>query len=150
MCYPRSYDTGSKQCECYTDHELIIQCALKCTEGGVLLQYNLCMTFLKDSNMLSVSFCSYFDVQGHNISTESGFIILPKNTSELNDYMCGPLNRKGIMCSECIEGYGTSVTSTKIQMLRLHKCLVWSASSHISRSCSCHYLFPCSTSFSQT
>ena len=25
--------------------------------------------------------------------------------------MCGPMNRKGIVCSECIDGYGPSVTS---------------------------------------
>ena len=25
--------------------------------------------------------------------------------------MCGPMNRKGILCSECIDGYGPSVTS---------------------------------------
>ena len=114
MCSPGSYyDTSSKQCKCYADLELNSQGGLKCYKGEVLLHYNFCMTFVKDSDMLSVSFCPYFDVQGHNISTEPGFIRLPKNISELNDYMCGPMNRKGIVCSECIEGYGTSITSTK-------------------------------------
>ena len=36
---------------------------------------------------------------------------LPKNISELNDYMCGPMNRKGRICSECIDGFAPSVTS---------------------------------------
>ena len=119
MCYLWSYDTGSKQCECYTDHELNIPwpAAVRCTKGRILLQYNFCMTFLKDNNTLSMDFCSYFDVQGHNISAEPGFISLPKNISELNNYMCGPMNRKGIVCSQCIEGYGISVTSTKLRCL---------------------------------
>ena len=38
-------------------------------------------------------------------------IILPRNLSQLNDYMCGPLNRKGHLCSECADGFGPSVTS---------------------------------------
>ena len=36
---------------------------------------------------------------------------LPKNLSQLNDYMCAPLNRKGLVCSECADGFGPSVTS---------------------------------------
>ena len=49
-----------------------------------------------------------------NIS-EPGFINLPDNISELNDYMCGPMNRKGHLCSECINGFGPSFTSIGYQ-----------------------------------
>ena len=38
-------------------------------------------------------------------------IPLPRNLSQLNGYMCGPLNRKGLVCSECADGFGPSVTS---------------------------------------
>ena len=68
----------------------------------------------KETNTVSVGFCAYFALNGHNIS-EPGFISLPENISELNDYMCGPMNRKGILCSECIDGYGPSVTSPKFR-----------------------------------
>ena len=40
-----------------------------------------------------------------------GFITLPDNVSELNDYMCGPMNREGLICSECIEGFGIPMIS---------------------------------------
>ena len=53
----------------------------------------------------------YFEIRGHNKSETPGFISLPDNVSELNDYMCGPMNRKGFVCSECIEGFGPSFTS---------------------------------------
>ena len=43
--------------------------------------------------------------------TELGYIRLPDNISELNDYMCGPMNRKGLLCKDCIDGFGPSVTS---------------------------------------
>ena len=38
-------------------------------------------------------------------------IHLPMNLSQLNDYICGPMNRKGLVCSECADGFGPSVTS---------------------------------------
>ena len=79
-----------------------------------LLSYNFCMTYKEETNTLSVSLCKYFELHGHNVS-KPGFIILPSNISELNDYMCGPMNRKGIVCSECIEGYGPSVTSLEFR-----------------------------------
>ena len=33
------------------------------------------------------------------------------NLSQLNDYTCGRLNRKGLVCSECADGFGPSVAS---------------------------------------
>ena len=37
-------------------------------------------------------------------------IQLPKNLSQLNNYICGSLNRKSLVCSECADGLGPSVT----------------------------------------
>ncbi len=47
-----------------------------------------------------------------NITVVSGmYIQLPNNISELNDFMCGPVNRKGRVCNECIDGFAPSVIS---------------------------------------
>ena len=106
------YDNETKRCECLSslfntfDHETSVMCS----NDRVFLSYMFCLTHNKETNILSASFCTYFALDGHNIS-EPGFISLPENVSELNDYMCGPMNRKGIVCSECIDGYGPSVTS---------------------------------------
>ena len=43
--------------------------------------------------------------------SEPGYIKLPHNISELNDYMCGPMNRKGFLCEECIDNFSVSMTS---------------------------------------
>ena len=43
--------------------------------------------------------------------SEPGYIKLPHNISELNDYMCGPMNRKGFLCKECIDNFSVSMTS---------------------------------------
>ena len=57
-----------------------------------------------------IGLCPYFQVKGHNV-TDYGYIKLPDCISELNDYMCGPMNRKGLLCKECIDHFGPSLTS---------------------------------------
>ena len=94
----------------------IKQCAdnpIVCVNKKAELGYNLCMTYDNEST-ISIGFCPYFDLSNYNI-TKPGYISLPDNISELNDFMCGPMNRKGLVCSECIDGYGSSVTSTKFR-----------------------------------
>ena len=83
---------------------------IKCSEQGPLLTIGYCATYDGKTKLLSICRCSYFQPTGYNI-TNSGYVKLPRNLSQLNDYMCGPLNRKGIVCSECADGFGPSATS---------------------------------------
>ena len=83
---------------------------LKCTNQGVLLKkLGHCATY-EEGKGIFIARCLYFQLEGHNV-TEPGYIRLPDNISELNDYMCGPMNRKGLLCKDCIDGFGPSVTS---------------------------------------
>ena len=104
------YDNETGQCECLSSLFNTFETSVMCANDRAFLSYTFCLTHNEETNTLSVSYCTYFALDGHNIS-EPGFINLPKNVTELNDYMCGPMNRKGIVCSECIDGYGPSVTS---------------------------------------
>ena len=81
---------------------------IMCTDQGVLLTFGNCA--IETNGEIYVSSCHYFQLDGHNV-TEPGYIILPDNISELNDYMCGPMNRKGYLCKDCIDGFGPSVAS---------------------------------------
>ena len=108
------YDNETKQCECLSSSFNTSETVITCINDRALLSYNFCLTYNEETSTLSVTFCTYFELHGHNIA-EPGFISLPDNISELNDYMCGPMNRKGIVCSECIDGYGPSVTSPKFR-----------------------------------
>ena len=49
------------------------------------------------------------------------YVSLPSNLklSRLNEYMCGPLNRKGYLCKDCVNGYGLAVNTL---MTCLNKC----------------------------
>ena len=51
-------------------------------------------------------------LEGYNL-TKNG-ILLPNNISELNSYMCGPLNREDYLCNKCRSGYGPPVIRISI------------------------------------
>ena len=106
------YDNETEKCECLGSLFHAIEPVVTCDSGRAMLSYNFCVTYKEEISTISLAFCPYFELNGHNIS-EPGFITLPENISELNNYMCGPMNRKGLVCSECIDGYGPSVTSPK-------------------------------------
>jgi hypothetical protein len=57
------------------------------------------------------SFVQYSESNRHKTRAHIKQMVLPRNLSQLNDYMCSPLNRKGHLCSECADGFGPSVTS---------------------------------------
>ena len=100
-------------CQDQSPHSVIP--GISCTEEGPLLEIGRCATYEKDVGFFS-SRCPYYRLKGHTVSvSKPGFIVLPENVSDLNDYMCGPMNRKGFLCKDCIEGFGPSVTSMGYQ-----------------------------------
>ena len=70
-----------------------------CSESGPLLGYSYCATYNENTKILSLVRRPYFQLSVYNITT-TGYVQLPRNLSQLNDYMCGPLNRKGLVRSE--------------------------------------------------
>ena len=59
--------------------------------------------------IISQSTERYKYLEGYNLTKDGYHVLLPNNISELNQYMCDPLNRKDYMCSECKSGYGQAV-----------------------------------------
>ncbi len=121
-CHPWSfYNHTNKQCECYSN--AYTDYIVKCTEHGTLLRYGYCMTF-KEGDGFYVGQCKYFDLTKYHISDTVNYIKLPDDVSDLNEYMCTPLNRKNEsdMCGECMEGYGISVASVTPVINRCEKC----------------------------
>ena len=114
----------------------------RCFDNNAYLYAGFCATFdtstESDSDILSLGECpSYYGF----IFTKQGrywFIQLPDNVSELNDYMCGPLNRKGRLCSECKDGYGLGTTSVGFQHFECTECLVWGTTVSVSGNIPTH------------
>ena len=106
-----SYSTEDSGTESQLLCSSLKESPLRCGQDGrgLRLPYEHCATFNEETNLLSIFNCPYFQFDkygSHNILLQ-----LPLNLSQLNDYMCSPLNRKGYLCSECADGFGPSVTS---------------------------------------
>ena len=69
------------------------------------------LTFDREMNVVSASKLNTYRFFHHTNATKPGYRLLPQNISELNDIMCGPLNRKGYLCRDCIDGYGLAMTA---------------------------------------
>ena len=95
---------------CHNKTKVFKSKLINCSPSGPSLASGFCATYDEKSRLLSIVACPYFQPHGYNVTTP-GYILLPRNLSQLNDYMCGPLNRKGLVCSECADGFGPSVTS---------------------------------------
>ena len=71
-----------------------------------------CATYNNNNytKLISILKCTFFQPNGYNYTSKES-VLLPRNLNQLNDYMCGPLNRNSLVCSECANGFGPSVTS---------------------------------------
>ena len=107
------FNKNDGRCECYKLSKEVDD-VIKCREfenGVTLLKYGQCITHDKNTGTTVIAKCPYFHSAGHNISEVHGYITLPSNISDLNDYMCGPMNRRGSLCNKCIDNFGPSATS---------------------------------------
>jgi len=85
-------------------------CDEKLQESYLLLDH--CMTHNssyseeQESDSISFGSCPYVDYS--NIAHHR-YIALPGNASDLNKVFCAPLNRRGLLCKDCIDGFGPSI-----------------------------------------
>ena len=112
-CHPWSfYNDTLHHCQCYESENdiLVFYRPIKlteCSERKTSICVGYCMT--TEELGTSIGYCAAYSPKV-NVSAVNGmYIQLPNNISELNDFMCGPMNRKGRVCSECIDGFAPSV-----------------------------------------
>ena len=97
------YDNMTEQCEC-VDWTSAISCNRQ--EMTASIKDGYCITFDELENLLYRGGCPY----GHpDNKSNRMFSELPTNIHQLNDMMCGPENRNGVLCGQCIDGYGPAV-----------------------------------------
>ena len=75
---------------------------------GKCMTYNDSCSDEQESNAISFGGCPY--VYYSNIARHR-YRALPHNVSDLNDFFCAPLNRDGLLCRDCIDGFGPSIIS---------------------------------------
>ena len=101
------YNTDTNNCECYPNSNVV------CNEQKASLSFGSCMTY-KEGEGSFLGLCISFLAHSRNVSNRV-YLDLPGNFTDLNDYICGPMNRKGVVCSECIDGYAPAITSLGYQ-----------------------------------
>ena len=98
------YNSSTQRCECGGfQAEWVL-----CDQETMTAQINrdFCVTFSGQDGLFYVSYCP-LNYQFNN--TNRMFSVLPTDPDQLEDMMCGPYNRKGLLCGECIDGYGHGV-----------------------------------------
>ena len=96
-----NYSSATNDCQCFQFE------SLKCDDNykHVSVDPDLILTYNSHKGLISSIKIRHRYLGGYNL-TETGYILLPDEISELNSYMCGPLNRTGYLCGECKSGYG--------------------------------------------
>ena len=90
------YDNTTQQCHC--------GCGLLCSSHkDVEIGDGTCATSAGEGDQYYVGDCQF----EHTINnTNRVYSAMPSDPGLLDDVMCGPYNRKGLLCGECIDGYG--------------------------------------------
>ena len=96
------YNNATGQCECGSK--------LLCSSDGnqVEIGKNHCATSSGQEDDYYIGSCPFTLTVN---STNRLYSELPSGASQLDEVMCGPYNRRGLLCGECKDGYGPAVYS---------------------------------------
>ena len=109
------YSNTTHQCQC-GENLGPINC--KQNEQKVELAYGYCVSASKYKGGYYDGRCPFRCTQN---STDRMYSELPSDPNLLNEVLCGPYNRKGFLCGECIDGYGPAVYSTDMKCANCSK-----------------------------
>ena len=116
---PTWYDEGSNDsitCIC-RDIEGLVTCVRDVQQ--VRLSEGVCMTYNNDSEDIEVGKCPYavFDPR-YAALRRDGYIFVPKNVSELNQFMCEGMGREGSLCSNCKSDHGLTIANVYMRCVK--------------------------------
>ena len=96
------YNNATGQCECGR--------WLHCSSDGNQVDIGIwsCATSSGQENDYYIGLCPFRRTVN---STNRLYSEMPNNVSQLDEVMCGPYNRRGLLCGECKDGYGPAVYS---------------------------------------
>ena len=88
--------------------------------GQALVQAEYCITFggAQALDLTQLGLCVYRYNVHSNYSVFLQYNTLPSNVSELDDIMCGPFNRTGMLCGKCKDGYYPLVNSLDVNCVQ--------------------------------
>ena len=108
------YNNGTMSCVCGDSLSGRVLCD---QQSNISLLFLYCMTYDEVNDSMAFNYCPY---QHHKPNVQGLYVTLPRNVCDLNEFMCGGLNRTGLLCSHCKPGLGPAVFSYTLPCL---KCL---------------------------
>ena len=79
-----------------------------------MVRIGSCLTYSNSTDVTVVGGCPYNSLKA---DFQKLYVKLPWNISLLNEFMCGRLDRTGVLCSHCKEGLGIPVFSSTLHCL---------------------------------
>ena len=115
------FEPEDNQCACSANTDKKYNGIISCKED--MLQSVLMSGYwagCDEGGILYTAECpSGFCPRDADVNATGGLLFLPQTCKELDEFICGPLNRSGILCGQCIENYTVYFHSTT---LRCNEC----------------------------
>ena len=106
---PTWFIETDEECKC---GEIVLNLICNEENGTVEAINRHCVTFDNNSETVLIGLCPY---SYHTKMTKRYYHVVPNDTAKLNNALCGPYNREGVMCAKCIKGFGPAVYSANFQ-----------------------------------
>ena len=110
--YRKTKYNGVTRCVCGANLRGEVVCN-DATQETLIIK-GCCMSYDYTINETVVGRCPF---NYHHPDAKDFYVTLPNDTSELNTFMCGGLNRTGLLCSQCQQGLGPSISSYNRQCI---------------------------------
>ncbi len=110
-------DTKTLQCICSdNDYRTFLKCNAKKFKSKMNAKfwYGLVDSYSNETYLMGY-IPQYFVSSAHRFNGENSFIDLPRDLSELENFLCEPLNRQGVLCGECLPDYAVAINSPEYE-----------------------------------
>ena len=102
LCPPWSYcDSIDGTCKCPQIPSGALECDGFENRNALRVLDCNCVTYDEELRLSEVGYCIYTCTSNKTQSTDEVYHLLPPNTSDWNDFMCGKFNRTGTLCGKC-------------------------------------------------
>ena len=106
-------DPKTVECKCSENNYMgFLECSAKKFKSKINAKfwYGLVDTYSSDAPLMGY-IPQYFASSMHRSDSTMSFIDLPRDPSEVENFLCGRLNRQGVLCGECLPGYAVAINS---------------------------------------
>jgi hypothetical protein len=120
-------DTKTLQCICSdNDYRTFLKCNAKKFKSKMNTKfwYGLVDSYSNETYLMGY-IPQYFVSSAHRFNGENSFIDLPRDLSELENFLCEPLNRQGVLCGECLPDYAVAINSPE------YECVLCNTTDHM-------------------